>query len=238
MAEGRELCNSGYIHGVIEAYITEAPDKRHALLASCPTQGAQDFKLWQCYHGTGHGAMFAAKRDIKSALDLCKEFPTDFAVASCANGVFMEAFIVVSHTGAHKEAAQVAGLDVCARQESEYKPDCYFYAPTAYLELHENNYNHAVEWCESSEERHITTCVSGVGAQAMKENVTQPVFAAAFCSSLQNGYQAPCVRSAISIYINHHASTAAALTLCDKEFKKYGAICKATVDNKRRSLKI
>jgi hypothetical protein len=237
MEKSNELCNSGFIHGVIEAHITEADDKKAAIASTCTTGAAENYAAWQCYHGLGHGAMFASGRDVSGALALCTGLNSEFARGSCANGAFMEAFITESHSGAHKNHEDIPGLELC-KQQKAYISDCYFYAPTSYLGMHANDYTGAFEWCSGAQKEYTLACVGGVGAQAMKENVLHPGMAAGVCSSAPSGYRTSCVSSAIGIYINHRASSASAKPLCDNEFKTYKETCQRVIRSRQESLQI
>ncbi len=145
------LCNSGYTHGALEAYFLASPDIQQALQSACVGIGDATFQAWQCYHGTGHGLMLVTGKDLDKSLTLCQEHTTDFARKACVNGVFMERFIVVSHMGGAVAGAQAIQTSLCQNQPSEYKSDCYFYAPTAYLARHQNAYGGAFHECIQAE---------------------------------------------------------------------------------------
>src|SRR5579862_9167789 len=52
-----ELCNSGYTHGVLEAYLAKSTTIASTLKTACTSMASQKFNSWQCYHGLGHGVM-------------------------------------------------------------------------------------------------------------------------------------------------------------------------------------
>jgi hypothetical protein len=225
-----ELCNSGYIHGLIEASISRAPDIRQAVLQACPVNTSQQLRQWQCYHGIGHGAMLASDKKVDPALALCRLLPSDFAISSCANGVYMEHFIVVDHSGQLVQNAHVS-LDECSQAPTAYRVACYYYAPSGYLALHASNYSAAYDWCSQTTPNYIATCVSGVGGQAMKDNIATPSFVADLCSSFDQRYRTTCASGAISIYINIQASSVAAEKLCTAQFRDFASICHQTVQS-------
>lgn len=237
-----ELCNSGYTHGVIERGLTNVTDINQAVQTVCNTEDAgitatqqEDFKRWQCFHGVGHGVMAYTDRQVDRSLPVCEQLPTTFAVESCANGVFMEHFIAVSHTGRPRQNPDI-GFSTCQATADAYKYDCYYYQPTAYLGLYEDTYKTAYEHCQAAPEpAYSLTCIAGVGGQAMKDHITAPRYAHDFCVSL-SAYadQEACVRGAIGIYINHTASSAAAEPLCSQEFKDFQAACLWEVTNRRQ----
>lgn len=233
MASSDELCNSGYIHGVIEGNFAQAQSLDAALQSSCPSAGVEDFALWQCYHGMGHGAMTYADRNVASAVAACGQLPSKFASESCVNGVFMEAFITVDHTGAHKSHQNVPGMELCKTQTDANKAVCYVYAPTAYLGTHSNQYEQAVDWCNSAEPAQVANCIAGVGSQVMKENITNPAYAARFCKQISSKHKSSCASGAVGLFINHHASSKRAEPLCGKEFSYAKNTCQTAIEQAR-----
>ena len=231
------LCNSGYTHGVIEASFLAAPDAAVAILSTCPPADKQNFEQWQCYHGLGHGAMYATEKDLTRSLELCAKLTDQFNEKACVNGTFMEHFILKDHAGRTADATS-DGLAVCQKQPEGNRDSCYFYAPTAFLEQQPGRYSEAFKWCAQAGVKYMDTCISGSGAQAMKDNITNPEFAAAICKLAKSGYRPACARGAIDLFINHHASSAAALPLCDREFAAYKSICRQAVKDKKDTFAI
>lgn len=225
------LCNSGYTHGAIEAHFMASDDINTTLQTTCPSQAnAVSFTLWQCYHGMGHGVMYVTGKDLAESTTLCETLPSTFARQSCSNGAYMERFIVVSHTGAAAKETSDIDTELCKSQPAPYKPDCYYYSPTAYLERHTNDYTGAFDECRhSAEEAFVAACINGVGGQAMKENVTRPEVARTICEKAPNTYRNTCIEGAIGLLINHHASIAPVEPLCTTTFEKYHRLCRQTL---------
>lgn len=230
--ERGELCNSGYIHGLIEAGFISQDDPNQAMLQTCPAGQSTSFNQWQCFHGLGHGAMYVSNRDAAASLRLCGLLETDFAKDSCNNGVFMELFNLVDHTG-HTNSSRIAHTDysICDTQPERTKSDCYFYAPTTYISLHPGDYDGAAKKC-GEVESYGQSCYLGVGSQIMKDNITEPWIAASFCGTLAPART--CARGAISLYINHHASSQAAEPLCFGEFREFVTVCQDVIDEKHQ----
>lgn len=224
------LCNSGYTHGTIEAHFMASKDTQATLQTTCPGKDAKEtFQVWQCYHGIGHGVMYHTNKDLAQSLSMCENLATDFAQNACANGAFMERFIVVSHTGASVKNASDVNAEICRQQSIKYKPECYMYSATAYLEQHTNDFIGAFDECMNVEKNYTATCVYGVGGQAMKENITHPEVSKNICQNAHNKYQNTCIAGAIGILINHNASTAPVEPLCDTTFAQYKTICNAKI---------
>lgn len=116
LAVGDQLCDAGYVHGVVETFAatTSTQDYTAALGDLCtpyrPEPGAQDqttgpvgaMVYAQCLHALGHGAGTVAGTDIDAATALCATLDRDDPVVGidldgteatasqvCAAGVFM-----------------------------------------------------------------------------------------------------------------------------------------------------
>lgn len=233
-----ELCNSGYLHGLIESHFLASNDIKAILQTTCQIEGVTTYRQWQCFHGVGHGAMYYTDKNVNNSIELCKKLPDNFAIGSCVNGIFMERFIVVSHSGAHATNATDIDQSLCKNQPSEYKSDCYFYAPTADLTLRPNDYKRAARMCKKVERDYVLACTRGLGAQVMKENITNPAVARDFCTDLRKKYETSCVSGALSLFINHHGSISQASELCQSTYKAHEAECQAVVKDKQTYLKL
>lgn len=223
-----EMCNSGYVHGLIEAFFSQSDNLERTVVETCPVSGVQDLRQWQCYHGIGHGLMLVQNRQVASSIGQCERLPSEFAVKACVNGVYMERFIAVDHTGQVRPGA-TASIEDCRQAKSAYKSACYYYAPTAYLALHDDGYLAAYEWCHEAEAKYISSCAGGVGGQAMKDNVSRPSVAAAICRSFATVHQAQCVDGAMGTYLHTFGSSSAAAPLCSREFSDFEAACRRAV---------
>lgn len=224
------LCNSGYTHGVIEAHLIASNDIQATLKTTCSDQhNTPTFKQWQCYHGVGHGVMYFTNKDLPKSLSLCQSLSSDFARKSCSNGVFMERFIIVSHSGVPTSDTTGITMDLCKQQADMYKSVCYLYAPTAYLQRNINKYSGAFKDCERAEKKYIKACMYGVGGQAVKENITRPEVARDVCIKGPRKYIRTCIEGAVGLLINHHASPQPVKPLCDTAFARYKDICTAKI---------
>jgi hypothetical protein len=230
MAVSDEICNSGFVHGLIEAQFTRTKDVDLALKTTCPDSGLQNFRQWQCYHGVGHGIMYFTGKNLSESLKYCEKIPSKFASDSCIGGTFMEYFIVVSHTGQYTADASAKDISECSTQMDRHKGYCYLYAPTAFLELNPNKYLESASVCEQAESRFISGCIAGVGSQAIKENITNPSFVAQICKQLKKqNYTVKCIEGATGLYINHHGSLEPAVNLCKNAFKEFTNVCEGVI---------
>ena len=219
-----EICNSGYLHGVIEAHFSQSKDIFQTLDTTCSLYPEGSFTNWECYHGIGHGLMYYTDNDLERSLDLCRAYETQFAQLTCANGVFMENFAADQKTHVSQYLKEDDLFYPCQEQTDQFKPECYMYAPTHYLSMHPNDYSGALEWCEYAEERYVTTCIGGVGSQAMKENMHNPSFVESICVQ-GGGYENSCIQGMVGLFVNHHGSLDPARQLCEEMDRNNKGTC-------------
>jgi hypothetical protein len=134
--------------------------------------------------------------------------------SSCANGVFMENFSVDQRFHLSKFLKESDPFYPCMEQAERHKPDCYLYAPTYYLSLHPEDYAGALKWRNDAEAGFESACASGVGMQALKENLDGPKLIESVCMGGQSEQTAPCIVGMTSLYISHHGSLEPARELC------------------------
>lgn len=85
------LCQSGYQHGVMAAYIfatgTENLEKRLNIVCE---KANSNFAKLTCFHGVGHGLMGYFDNDLPTAIDSCLALKNTPKQNNCMVGVFME----------------------------------------------------------------------------------------------------------------------------------------------------
>lgn len=210
-----DICNSGYLHGVIESRFLGTSDIASAMKTVCDPYPQGSFMGWQCYHGIGHGAMLYTSNDLPEALALCESLEDAFARSTCGNGVFMENFNTDQKLHPSVFLKNDDLFYPCTEQKIAHKADCYLYAPTHYVSLHHNDYAGALMWCGGAEFFYRIICAQGVGSQAMKENILAPSFVEDVCAGAPVGYAGPCIHGMIDIYINHYGVLEPARVLCE-----------------------
>ena len=94
LSHGAMTCNSGYYHGVLQLALAGLPKdkvvKKSQHLCDAPAVNTDDFLLYQCVHGLGHGLMIYSGDDLPWSLKTCHKLLTDFDRVSCTGGVFMQ----------------------------------------------------------------------------------------------------------------------------------------------------
>ncbi len=224
-----EVCNSGYIHGIIESQFLNSKNVQEDMKTLCKDYKNGSFTAWECLHGLGHGAMYYTTNDLPKSLDLCATLETPFEKSSCINGIFMENFTADQKLHKSNYLKAEDPLFPCSTQAKEHKTDCFFYAPTYYLYLHPNEYAKALDWCQTAEEDYRPICISGVGSETMKQNISQPKLAEALCLQAQENQQQACALGMIGLYINHYGSLTQAQELCKTINQKLKQTCEAQI---------
>ncbi len=231
-----EVCNSGYIHGAIQAHLSHNPGTKQIPDDVCQTTGKWTLPKWQCAHGLGHGFMLAENRDLSKAIQRCESLTNESVVNACANGVYMELFFVTDHSGDNARSLDEVSISNCMSVD-KHKLDCYLYAPTAFLQIYENQYKKASEqYCMQAESEHIASCQFGVGSQLMKDNITNPSKAVAICQQLKDQQANNCLRGGASSFFYNTGTTNELHSRCTNAFATYSEYCIRTGKTLREKL--
>lgn len=166
-----DVCGGGYTHGVIESALGSSTHPKRDLLRVCAPGNDGS-----CFHGVGHGLMFATDMDVARSLRLCDRAPTVTLSHRCGEGVYMQVFsadLSARHSSAPGESDAAhdpdAAASTCQSARSAYVHNCWFYAPTVWLGVHVDDFAGALAWCTDEAkgaERH--TCARGVGSRVVK----------------------------------------------------------------------
>jgi len=227
-----DFCNSGYLHGLFEAYFDSGDDNILAEFSNICTEyalGRRTFDLWQCNHGIGHGLMYYTDGDLDQSLAFCAERMEGSGIQECQNGVYMEFF----NSEILPNELFLLSFDdpfkVC-RETSLAKADCYFYLPTYVSQTQGVAFSDIFEICKKSEWGYKDVCIKGVGAEAMKRNTSAPNEVFALCTHAgSRGDQKKCVSAAVSMYINQSGSLGEGQDLCLSIDRAFEETCTKTV---------
>lgn len=228
-----EVCNSGYMHGVIESYFVNANNMIAAIKTVCSSYRIGNFASWECYHGVGHGIMYFNGNNVPLALLDCGVYTSTFSWSACVNGVFMENFNTDQKIHPSNYLNATNPFYPCDKENDKYKPDCYFYAPIYYLEIHKNAYTPALQWCLTAESQYQNDCTAGVGSQAMKENINDPKLVEQLCGEVTDQQKKVCIAGMVGLYINNFGSLAPAQKLCNQLEADNKAICENVIMQER-----
>jgi len=211
-----EICNSGYLHGIIESRFSESDDVFADMRTICDEYPLGGFLSWQCYHGLGHGVMYYTSNDLPRSLEMCDAFDSYFARSNCSNGVFMENFSSDQKLHLSEFLDESNPFYPCGEQAKRHKENCYLYAPTYFLSLNKDDYAGALEWCNGAEDSFKRACTRGVGAQTMKENPNDPKLVESVCTNGKSQQVEPCIKGMVDLYISHRGSLEPARALCGR----------------------
>jgi len=126
LSECDDRYQSGCYHGILQRYFDARigmPLAQSFLVAPCDgLRGTKEqFRLFDCLHGTGHGLMMYHRYDVNASLKDCDRLTSDWDQRSCYSGVFME-----HNMGARMQVARqwgketLAGASLDNRQMSTY----------------------------------------------------------------------------------------------------------------------
>lgn len=207
-----EVCVSGYMHGIMEAYFAQTSDVYAALKTVCNGYASGTFARWECIHGVGHGLMFSTDNDLPASLKKCDAYQNPFDNGACYNGVFMENFNTdqKEHFSAFLDPTKP--LYPCD-QETKNLDDCYMNAPIYYLGLHPKDYTGALAMCDTAPTSTRYSCYYGVGGQATRRNVNDPLLVESICNAA-NASQPACMMGSVSAYLGHYVSSTLVLHMC------------------------
>ena len=225
-----EFCNSGYLHGIIEIHFSKSEDVFKDIQAVCDPYPMGSFKSFGCFHGIGHGLMYYTVNDLPKSLALCEELQNGFAKSNCADGVFMENFNTDQKDHISKYLDPKNPSKICEDQSAKWKNACYVYAPIYYLSLHKNDYEKALSWCGTVEDGYQDACAEGVGSQAIKENIENPLLVEKVCLTGNINQLHSCIYGLVGLYINHFASFEEAKKLCPRLQFLNRQTCIETID--------
>jgi hypothetical protein len=214
LRDRNDVCGGGYTHGVIEMALGASTNPRRDLLRVCAP--AND---GSCFHGVGHGLMFATGMDVGRSLALCDHAPTSLLAGRCGEGVYMQLFSadLSAHHGATlpMDATDPAWAAAqCRTARASYAPDCWFYAPTVWLTAHPDDFTGAIAWCRvSAPNGGAGTCAKGVGSRTVKYHPDDLAIGARVCAAA-GGLEDDCLRGMGSYWSVHHKGAVPARDVC------------------------
>ncbi len=221
-------CNSGYLHGVIEAYFVNSTNVYEDMKTVCT---AQDFG--RCHHAIGHGLMYFTSNDLPKSISLCKsQFSRTDAQNYCSQGVYMENFNTNQELHPSKYLHPDDQFYPCAEQEARFQASCFYYAPAYYLTTHAYDYPGAFSWCSKAGKTYEPQCVRGVASLAIKYNITNPQMVEGYCNNLSPTMTGYCIDGMVGLYVNHYDSLKQGHELCASLEPKNQQTCETSVQSR------
>ena len=211
-----DVCGGGFTHGAIEQALGASTRPERDLLRICAP--AQD---GSCWHGVGHGLMFATGMDVTRSTTLCDRAPRPVLAIRCGEGVFMQRFsgdaaaghLVTAPVGYRTPSLATAARE-CAAVRSPYGASCWFYAPTLWLAEHPEDFAGALRWCEAQVSAGRSMCTKGLGSRTIKFHPEDPRIGAAVCRSARD--VDACLRGMASYWSVHWAGKRPGRDVCGR----------------------
>ncbi len=208
-------CSDGYLHGVIEERLAKSIDFLADIKTICKGYAnLNSFAAGRCYHGLGHGLMFYTGNDLPKSTEICRTTFQEPALNRCYEGVFMENFLSdhVLHPSSYVDPANPSYP--CDKQLPRARLICYFYAPTYYLSLNNDDYRKTIQWCQTFAAGLDASCVRGTSSLAMKFNITDPKAVESMCSTAKSSLTFPCIQGMVSYYLTYYDSVSKGKEMC------------------------
>jgi hypothetical protein len=200
-----DVCGGGYTHGIIEMALGSSRHPARDLLTVCaPRQDGS------CFHGVGHGLMFATGMDVGRSMELCDRAPSATLSARCGEGIFMQLFSADVPMPPDRARAQCSGTPM------PYAANCWFYAPTVWLAGHPDDFTGAMDWCRDAPEapgRQL--CARGVGSRTVKFHPDDPTIGARVCAGA-SALEDSCLMGMGSYWSVHHRGTRPPSDVCSR----------------------
>jgi hypothetical protein len=179
---------SGCYHGILQRYFDARmgmPISQSFLTAPCDgLRGTKDqFRLFDCLHGTGHGLMMYHAYDVNASLHDCDRLTATWDQRSCWSGVFMEhnmgARMQVfgdGKFGMHRHSMPGASVFLFRQKDLHYPCDstapkyrfaCYELQPDLILPAVKQDYRKASAVCDAAGTPDLSAfCYVGLGRNA------------------------------------------------------------------------
>ena len=188
LSECDDRYQSGCYHGILQRYFDARmgmPIAQSVLLAPCDgLRGTKEqFRLFDCLHGTGHGLMMYHRYDVNAALKDCDRLTSDWDQRSCYSGVFMEhnmgvrmqvfgdgGFGMHRHSTPAKNVVLFKPNDLqypCDATPARYRFQCYELQSDLILPAVGGNFRKAAVVCDAAGSPDLVgVCYVGLGRNA------------------------------------------------------------------------
>jgi hypothetical protein len=188
LTECDDRYQSGCYHGILQRYFDARmgmPIAQKVLVAPCDgLRGTREqFRLYDCLHGTGHGLMMYHRYDVNASLKDCDRLAADWDQRSCYSGVFMEhnmgarmqsfgegAFGMHRHSMPAPSVVLFKPSDLhypCDSTPSRYRRECYDLQADLILPAVKQDYQKAARVCDAAGRPDLLhACYAGLGRNA------------------------------------------------------------------------
>ena len=187
---------SGCYHGILQRYFDARigmPLAQSFLVAPCDgLRGTREqFRLFDCLHGTGHGLMMYHRYDVNASLKDRDRLTADWDQRSCYSGVFMEHNMGArmqtfgdGSFGMHRHSAPAPSVVLfkpndlhypCDATPARYRLECYELQADLILPALKQDYRKAGQVCDAAGAPELVRiCYVGLGRNASGAAAFQP----------------------------------------------------------------
>ncbi|MEO8909681.1 MAG: hypothetical protein ABI408_05580 [Gemmatimonadaceae bacterium] len=188
LSECDDRYQSGCYHGILQRYFDARvgmPLTQRVLVAPCDgLRGTKEqFRLFDCLHGTGHGLMMYHGYDVNASLRDCDRLAANWDQRSCYSGVFMEYNLGARMQsfgegmfGMHRHSMPAPSIVLfkptdlqypCNATPERYRPECYELQADLILPAVKQDYHRAGQVCDAAGSQALVhACYTGLGRNA------------------------------------------------------------------------
>jgi len=231
-AAGSSICWSGYYHGILERAFYGISTEAGLIKAArrvCASPGLQrdQWLLYQCVHGLGHGLMISTGYDLPFALRVCDKLQTSWDQTSCTGGVYMENVNAANGTSIGFKTPWVRSNDLVypcdAAVAKGHELYCYLMVTSRILAANGYDWKATATTCSKVAKRWVATCFQSFGRDVDGTTRQNPTQDKGLCK-LAGKWEGECVYGVVRDMTANYAGGRQAAGFCrivDAKLKGY-----------------
>jgi hypothetical protein len=191
-------------------------------LCSSPAMNQNEFLLYQCVHGLGHGLMIYSGDDLPWSLGTCHKLDDPINRDSCTGGVFMQNFDTTMGVSKYLRAKDpIYPCDAVGENDKSY---CYLIVTARILAVDHYNWSQTASWCRRSEKDWVQTCFESYGRDASGFTNYHAARTVRLCR-IAGRNMTDCLDGASWDWANNFAGGKQSVALCTAAPKSYRSRC-------------
>ena len=231
-AAGSSICWSGYYHGILERAFYGISTEKGLIRAARRVCASPDLQrdqwlLYQCVHGLGHGLMISTGYDLPFALRVCDRLQTRWDQTSCTGGVYMENVNAANGTSVGFKTPWVRSNDLVypcdAPVAKKHELYCYLMVTSRILAANGYDWKATAKICAHVDKAWIATCFQSYGRDADGSTRQDPVRDRELCK-LAGKWEGECVYGVVRDMTANYAGGKRSSAFCrivDAKLKGY-----------------
>ncbi len=221
-AQGSSICWSGYYHGILErAFYGISTEsgliKAARRVCASPQLQSDEWLLYQCVHGLGHGLMISTGYDLPFALRVCDRLQTSWDQTSCTGGVYMENINAANGTSIGFKTTWVRSNDLVYPCDAPVTKGrrlyCYLMVTSRVLAANGYDWKATAKICAHVDSAWVVTCFQSYGRDADGNTRQDPARDRALCK-LAGSWERECIYGAVRDMTANYAGGRQASVLC------------------------